>query len=1080
MSRLARSAVRRPRRALAVWLLVIAGLAIAGTGVEGRLTQSIFILPDTETAKATRLTAEEFGQSVFVPVLLEGPPAAVDRQGPRLVAAIDERQGWRALSPWDRGGAAERLRPAPGEAMIVASVSGPYEEIFDETADRIRELVGRNVSAPVSARITGMPVIGNSIKQHTYDSARHAERVALPILFLVLLLVFRAPIAALFPPLIGLTTVLASSGVIWLVAGSVNVDPLAISLASMMGLALGVDYSLLIVTRFREQIASGSDPPEAAREAMGTAGHTVAFAGGALVVAMGVGMIIAPGDILASAAIGIVTATVLGVGSAFVAIPAGLALFGSHIDRFRIGRPVAASSAGWSRRFRGALAHPGITALLVTIPLLLLCGPALGLSTGPPDVSQLPEDDIARQDFERVRDVMGPGWAAPFEVLVVSRDGAITTPRRLQALEDWQREVARDEDVADVIGPGQLARRVPDMDAEVEAQLTKLRRGTRGLGRLERGLAQLNAGTDQLAAAQRQAEDAARALALGAGRGEEGAAEIGESLGRVAGGAAQLQDAIGRMSAGGGELQRALAKMKRGTNRLILGIGFARDQLRLTVTSALVLHAQSLGAQADLLSRLEPRARRAQNRLGDALDELDAMGVGKADPHYAAARQAVLDAYGEIAGEEGADRIDPDPTELSMQHEIGLSVQRLRSASKDARRIARGTDRLGKKLGDAQQGLNDLRRGIGRLGRGADRLIAGTDAIGQALGRLHDGVLRIGDGAGELADGLGRLTGGADQLADGIASGGPRVAAFAWGTSRAHAGAEELHRRSRHALADDRLEQMRGLFDSGYFVLAGIEDAPSDRRAQAQVAVNVQRGGTAGRILVIPRSGPNADETADLRETLSDQAADLGDDLGVQAAVGGTAAALAEYDAATSSRLLWLVLGLAAVSYFILIPVFRSLLLPAIAVLLNLLSVGAAFGGLAILFQGENPILGGPGYVDAVSVSAMYTAIFGLSLDYQVFLITRMREGWDNGLDSPSAIAYGLDRTASVVTGAAAIMVAVFVAFAMTDVAGTRQFGAGMVVAVIIDATLVRLLLLPAVMRLAGKRIWRGPGSTTT
>jgi RND superfamily putative drug exporter len=107
----------------------------------------------------------------------------------------------------------------------------------------------------------------------------------------------------------------------------------------------------------------------------------------------------------------------------------------------------------------------------------------------------------------------------------------------------------------------------------------------------------------------------------------------------------------------------------------------------------------------------------------------------------------------------------------------------------------------------------------------------------------------------------------------------------------------------------------------------------------------------------------------------------------------------------------------------------------------------------------------------------MYTAIFGLSLDYQVFLISRMREGWERSGESNAAIAYGLEKTAGVVTGAALIMVAVFLAFASTSVAGTKQFGVGMVVAVLIDATVVRLLLLPAALSLLGDYAWgRGRG----
>lgn len=282
-----------------------------------------------------------------------------------------------------------------------------------------------------------------------------------------------------------------------------------------------------------------------------------------------------------------------------------------------------------------------------------------------------------------------------------------------------------------------------------------------------------------------------------------------------------------------------------------------------------------------------------------------------------------------------------------------------------------------------------------------------------------------------------------------------------------------MERRTRENLST--LSRSRGLFDSAYFVLAAIDGAPADRRRAAQVVLNVENGGEAGRVLVVPKTAPNDEHTRELYADLLERTRELGDQLGVETAVGGTAGALSEYDKRASSRLIWLILALAVVSYVALVPIFGSLLLPLVAVLLNLVSVGAAFGSLALLFQGDAPILGGPGYIDVVAISAMYTVIFGLSLDYQVFLIGRMREGWRQSGETKTAIRYGLERTAAVVTGAAAIMIAVFLAFATTDIATTSQFGIGLAIAVLLDATLVRLMLLPATIGLFGDVAWRGP-----
>jgi putative drug exporter of the RND superfamily len=154
-----------------------------------------------------------------------------------------------------------------------------------------------------------------------------------------------------------------------------------------------------------------------------------------------------------------------------------------------------------------------------------------------------------------------------------------------------------------------------------------------------------------------------------------------------------------------------------------------------------------------------------------------------------------------------------------------------------------------------------------------------------------------------------------------------------------------------------------------------------------------------------------------------------------------------------------------------LVPILRSLVLPALAVVLNVAAVAASFGVLVVLFGGDAP-LGGPGWLDAIMVAGIFSIVFGLSIDYEVFLLARMREGYALTGTTEGAIRYGVERTAGVVTGAALIMTGVFVAFAATDLVSLRQFGIGLTVAVLLDATLIRLVLLPAAIRLIGDRAW--------
>jgi RND superfamily putative drug exporter len=172
----------------------------------------------------------------------------------------------------------------------------------------------------------------------------------------------------------------------------------------------------------------------------------------------------------------------------------------------------------------------------------------------------------------------------------------------------------------------------------------------------------------------------------------------------------------------------------------------------------------------------------------------------------------------------------------------------------------------------------------------------------------------------------------------------------------------------------------------------------------------------------------------------------------------------------------WLLIGLSLISYLVLVPVFRALLLPAISVLLNVVTVGAALGLLQLLFGGSDPPMGGPGHINVLAMNAIVTVIFALSIDYQVFLVSRMREGYVLTGDGLEAIRHGIDHTARIITGAAVIMAAVFIAFAFTDVSTTQVFGVGLAAATILDATVVRLVLLPGLMRLCGRWTWWMPG----
>ncbi len=163
-------------------------------------------------------------------------------------------------------------------------------------------------------------------------------------------------------------------------------------------------------------------------------------------------------------------------------------------------------------------------------------------------------------------------------------------------------------------------------------------------------------------------------------------------------------------------------------------------------------------------------------------------------------------------------------------------------------------------------------------------------------------------------------------------------------------------------------------------------------------------------------------------------------------------------------------------SFILLMTVFRSVLVPLKAVILNLLSIGAAYGVVVAVFQwgwgGSLLGLGRSGPIESWAPMMLFAIVFGLSMDYEVFLLSRIREEYDRTHDNATAVADGLTSTARVITAAALVMVCVFASFVLGDQRAIKLFGLGLAVAVLIDATLVRMLLVPATMELLGDRNW--------
>lgn len=1065
--------LRHPLVTLALGIVMLGVLAVIGLGVNDRLNPTSLEIPGTDSAKANQLLEEHFGDSAPFAILLEGPKKALDRQGPRLIRALREDDAVTTLSPWDRG-RVDQLRPAPNQALIIADFHVDVEQAVRESVPWLDETLAREIEPPVRATQTGFATLSRAIQDESIKATHRGELIALPILLIVLLLVFRSPVAAAVPLLFGGLVVFSSRGILYFLTEWLSIDGFALVVCTMMGLALGVDYALLMVSRFREEVRAGADPVSAAWTTRRTSGRTVIFAASTLVLSMATAMLVLPGSLLVSLAGTVMMVTVLSALAALLGGPALLVLLGTRIDLWHIG----SRDGGRSRLMavvNGALRNPAIAIALIGAFLLLLAVPAVGLKTGPPSPEQLPHDNEVRQDAERIAEVFGPGWDAPFTVISAAEFGTITEPERLDRLVSWQRRIAADEAVQAVVGPGQIAERTEPLE-QIGPTLFAESGPIADLTRLGKQLGRASGGVEQLRQGLTDAAYGAGLLGSGADQAKYGAAALANGLQQAVEGSRKAVDALERFQNGSRRLAHGLEDAVFGSLELKLHL---RDLVPLTrnnATNRARRMEPALESDVAKTTQLQQAAAESETQIRAALAALEAMTVGQSDPSYAAALTAVRSAFERLTGR------NPDTEELLSPDYTGLPQEltdlssRLEGYVEETHQIVGALDsveNLLKKLGDGATRLND---GMKRLQSGADQLADGAEQLTEAAGELGDGLQQLIAGSMRLADGIGLLEGGAFELAQGLADGydesAPLEAGLERATVRVTSGAE---------LIGDQVDRLRrkspGIFDSGHFVLSALDGAPPEDQELINQIVDVPRAGQATAMLVIPTATFNTPESIALDDRLDRLAERLAEDTNTTAGVAGGAAQLNDYGRVTRDRMPLVIAAIALATFIVLVVVLRAILIAALAVALNLLTVAVAFGVLTLLFElPPDWPLGGNSYVDAVGATAIFGVVFGLSIDYAVFLIARMREHFDLTGDNEAAIRFGLDRTARVITGAAAIMMAVFIAFAGAPIATVSQLGIGLTVAVLLDATVVRIILLPALMLLIGPKVWWMPG----
>lgn len=401
---------RRSCWVLGVFAVLAVVLGALGATLFERVEGGGYTDSGSESSRALEVLGEEFGQAPPNLLLLVETESSVEdpestAAATALVANLQERAGvTEVMSYWTSHQAA--LRSVDGkQGLIVASVLGSEREIDERVTAISEELTGEQGSLQVRAGGFAM-LMHETVQQSKTDIAK-GEAIAFPLTLIALLFVFGGLVAASLPLLVAIGTVITTMGALWLLTLFTPLSVTATNVATLLGLGLAIDYSLLIVNRYRDELSEGRTPAGAVATTMRTAGRTVAFSALTVAVALA-GLLFFP--LLAIRSMGyagIVVAALAALVSLTV-LPAALLLIGTRIDKGQLGwwflrapRPAPGEGA-WHKLATAVMRKPISIGLAVTALLLLLGAPFLGVNLGFPDERTLPESMNSRQVTEIV------------------------------------------------------------------------------------------------------------------------------------------------------------------------------------------------------------------------------------------------------------------------------------------------------------------------------------------------------------------------------------------------------------------------------------------------------------------------------------------------------------------------------------------------------------------------------------------------------------------------------------------------------------------------------------------------------
>jgi RND superfamily putative drug exporter len=437
--RLAAICARRPRVVIVLWLIVLVAGGLFARNIGDVVNSNFKLFFTPESAKGSDLLEQRMhgpAQAKEV-VIVRSPDKTVDDAGFRTFT-IGLTDGIRALKKPDgtplvssvvsffETSAAPLISADRRTTVLPATLNAPAEEAASNVGPLVDYVRGMNGRDGFTVLTMGEGSINNTFMDTANSDLRKAETLGIPVALIVLVFVFGTAAAAGLPLLLALFGIVVAFGLVTLIGHFVTMDTIVENIITMVGLAVGIDYSLLIVERFREERRKGVEKNEAVHVAGATAGQAVLFSGGTVMVSL-LALLMVPEKTFLSIALGAAVVVVCAVAAALTLLPALLGIIGDGVNRLAIrlpGRryPVADESPFWARAAALVMRRPLLSVSMTVVFLIVVAAPFVGMQRGFSGVSMVPPSSDAHKAFAILNSEFSAGLVAPLEIVVDAPD----------------------------------------------------------------------------------------------------------------------------------------------------------------------------------------------------------------------------------------------------------------------------------------------------------------------------------------------------------------------------------------------------------------------------------------------------------------------------------------------------------------------------------------------------------------------------------------------------------------------------------------------------------------------------------